>query len=254
MITDTHCHIYKEYYNDIDSLMNELSKNNIGRIINNACDYKSSLEVIELSKKYDSMYFVLGVYPESDINDLKKVEELIKENLNNKKMLGIGEIGLDYHYEELNKEEQIKLFKSQMDLAERYNLPVIIHSRESTKDMINILKDYNVKGIIHCFNGSVETAKEYIKMGYLLGINGVITFKNCKLINVLKEIGYENIVFETDSPYLTPVPYRSETNSPKYLNEIIDFVSKELNVDKNILINNSNKNVDELFFKKYENI
>ena len=251
MITDTHCHIYKEYYNDIDSLMIELSNNNIGRIINNACDYKSSLEVMELSKKYDSMYFVLGVHPESDINDLKKVKELIKENLNNKKMLGIGEIGLDYHYEELNKEEQIKLFRSQMDLAERYNLPVIIHSRESTKDMINILKDYNVKGIIHCFNGSVETAKEYIKMGYLLGINGVVTFKNCKLINVLKEIGYENIVFETDSPYLTPVPYRSETNSPKYLNEIIDFVSKELNVDKNILINNSNQNVDELFFKKY---
>ena len=159
MITDTHCHIYKEYYNDIDSLMIELSNNNIGRIINNACDYKSSLEVMELSKKYDSMYFVLGVHPESDINDLKKVKELIKENLNNKKMLGIGEIGLDYHYEELNKEEQIKLFRSQMDLAERYNLPVIIHSRESTKDMINILKDYNVKGIIHCFNGSVETAK-----------------------------------------------------------------------------------------------
>ena len=134
-----------------------------------------------------------------------------------------------------------------MELAEKLNLPVIIHSREATGDMLSVLKKFNVKGVIHCFNGSVEVAKEYIKLGYKLGINGVITFKNCKLIDVIKNIGVDNIVFETDSPYLAPVPFRGEENNPTHVIDIVDFVSNNTGVSVEDLANISNKNIKYIF-------
>lgn len=247
MLIDTHCHIYKEYYDDIDILMESLSKNKIEKVINNACNLKSSKEVIELSKKYSNMFFTIGLHPSEDLNELEGVLKLIINNLANDKFIGIGEIGLDYYWNRDKSEEQKKVFKKQLELAQKYNLPVIIHSRESTKDMLDILKKYKLKGIIHCFNGSVEVAQEYIKLGYKLGINGVVTFKNCKLIKVLSEIGINNIVFETDSPYLTPVPDRGKKNNPSYISNIVHYISKELDIDFDTLVNVSNKNVRDIF-------
>ena len=247
MLVDTHCHIFKEYYKNIDDIMDKIKTNNINKIINNACNYKSCLEVKELSKKYNGMYIALGLHPEEDLTELDDVINLIKDSVNDNKFIAIGEIGLDYHYNKENKLEQIKVLESQLNLAQELNMPIIIHSRESTMDMLNILKKYTLKGIIHCFNGSVEVAKEYIKMGYKLGINGVITFKNCKLIDVIKEIGINDLVFETDSPYLTPVPNRGKINDPSYVNDIVDYVSNKLNIDKKELERISNKNVVEIF-------
>lgn len=247
MLVDTHCHIYKEYYEDIDSLMDKLSSNGICKVINNGCNFKTSNEVMELSNIYDNMYFTIGLHPEEDLSEIDSIVELIQDNLNNKKFIGIGEIGLDYYWNKENKEEQIKVLETQLKIAQSYNLPVIIHSRESTGDMLSILKKYKLKGIIHCFNGSVEVAREYIKMGYKLGINGVVTFKNCKLIDVIREVGIDNIVFETDSPYLTPVPDRGKKNDPSYVNVIVDFISSELGIDKEVLVYISNKNVSDIF-------
>jgi len=247
MLVDTHCHIYEEYYENIDDLINILKDNKIKIIINNGCDFNSCKEVINLSKKYESMYFTLGLHPSENLDEFKDVIKLIKENLDNKKFLGIGEIGLDYYWNKDNKDKQIIVFEKQLSVAEKYNLPVIIHSREATQDMINILKKYKLRGIIHCFNGSVETAREYIKMGFKLGINGVITFKNCKLIDVIKEVGVNNIVFETDSPYLTPVPDRGKQNNPSYVNIIAEFISKELKISLGDLEKITNKNVTNIF-------
>lgn len=247
MLTDTHCHIYNEYYNNIDDLIKYINDNNINRIMNNGCDLRTSKEVIELSKKYDCMYSLIGLHPEENLEEINDVIALIKENLDNPKMIGIGEIGLDYYYSKDNKLSQIKIFRKQLELAEKYSLPVIVHSREATGDTINILKEYKVKGIIHCFNGSVETAKEYIKLGYKLGINGVVTFKNCKLIETLKVVGVDNIVFETDSPYLTPVPDRGKTNNPSYINTIVDFLVDNLEIKKYKLVEISNRNINEIF-------
>ena len=247
MLVDTHCHIYKEYYEDIDSLLDKLNNSGISKVINNGCNFKTSNEVMELSNIYDNMYFTIGLHPEENLSELDNVVELIMDNLNNKKFIGIGEIGLDYYWNKENKEEQIKVFEIQLNIAQEYNLPVIIHSRESTGDMLSILKKYNLRGIIHCFNGSVEVAREYIKMGYKLGINGVITFKNCKLIDVIRKVGIDNIVFETDSPYLTPVPDRGKKNDPSYVNVIVDFISNELGIDREMLVNISNKNVCDIF-------
>ena len=246
MFTDTHCHIYEEYY-DVDDIMKKINSSNVNRIINNACDFKTSLEVLDLSKRYSNMYCAIGLHPENDLDEIDNVMALIIKNKDNPKMVAIGEIGLDYYYTKENKEEQIEVLCKQLELAEKLNLPVIIHSREATGDMLSILKKYDVKGVIHCFNGSVEVAKEYIKLGYKLGINGVITFKNCKLIEVIKTIGVDNVVFETDSPYLAPVPFRGEENNPTHVIDIVDFVSNNTGVSVEDLANISNKNIMDIF-------
>ena len=246
MFADTHCHIYEEYYN-VDDIMKKINSSNVNRVINNACDFKTSLEVLDLSKKYSNMYCAIGLHPENNLDEIDSVMNLVVKNKDNPKMVAIGEIGLDYYYTKENKKEQIEILCKQLELAEELNLPVIIHSREATGDMLSILKKFNVKGVIHCFNGSVEVAKEYIKLGYKLGINGVITFKNCKLIDVIKTIDVDNIVFETDSPYLAPVPFRGEENNPTHVIDIVDFVSNNTGVSVEDLANISNKNIKDIF-------
>jgi len=251
MLVDTHCHVFSEYYDNIDKVMEDISNNNISFVINNACNLKTSIEVLELSSKYHGMYCVIGVHPEENYEEVDDVLNLVINNLDNKNLIGIGEIGLDYYYEKDRKEEQKVLFEKQLKFAQQHNLPVIIHSREATKDTIDILKKYKVKGIIHCFNGSLEVAKEYIRLGFKIGINGVVTFKNCKLIEVIKELSINDIVFETDSPYMTPVPFRGKINYPYYVNNVIDFVSEKLDISRDELIMASYNNIKEIFDIKF---
>lgn len=247
MFTDTHCHIFNEYYDDIDNVLKKAINVNIDRVINNGCDHKSNIEVLELIKKYPNMYGAIGIHPE--VVDTYKDSELkfIEDNLNNPKVIAIGEIGLDYHYTKDNKEKQIKLFEYQLSLAEKYHMPVIIHSREATEDTINTLKKHKVTGVIHSFSGSLETATIYIKMGFLLGINGVITFKNSKLKDVIKEIDLAHIIFETDSPYLTPEPLRGTKNEPARVENIVDFVCNLKEVSKSQASIITNENIKRIF-------
>ena len=223
MFIDTHCHLSVE-------------------------DYESIIESLELSKKYDDIFVTIGYHPSeakiilnSDISDLEK-------HLIDDKVVGIGEIGLDYHYGKDDIDLQKELFKKQLDLAIKYKLPVVIHSRDATLDTINILKEYpDVIGDIHCFSGSVETARQYINMGYYLGIGGVVTFTNSNLSNVVKEIGIDNIVFETDSPYLTPVPFRGKKNSSKYIPYICKKVAETLGEDEDMVAKKVLDNTYNLF-------
>lgn len=247
MFTDTHCHIFKEYYEDIDKVLKNAKNVNINRVINNGCDHKSNIEVIDLVDKYPNMYGAIGIHPESV--DTYSIEELtfIEDNLNKSKIIAIGEIGLDYHYTKENKEKQIELFEYQLNLAEKCHMPIIIHSREATEDTINILKKHKVTGVIHSFSGSLETAKIYIKMGFLIGINGVITFKNSKLKDVIKEIELKNIILETDSPYLTPEPFRGTKNEPARVNNIAEYVCDLKGVTKESLANITNDNIKRVF-------
>ncbi|MGN1338039.1 MAG: TatD family hydrolase [Candidatus Coprovivens sp.] len=234
MFIDTHCHIYSEYYDNIDDLMNNIKSCGIVKVINNGCDNTTNHEVLELSKKYDSMYAAIGIHPESADNYTQEDLDFVENHINDDKVVAIGEIGLDYYYTKENKEKQIELFEKQLKIAEKYNKPVVIHSREATLDTINTLKKYKVTGVIHSFSGSYETACIYIKMGYLLGINGVITFKNCNLKDIYKNIDIKSIILETDSPYLTPVPYRGKRNDPSHINEIAQFVAelKEISLEE----------------------
>ena len=247
MFTDTHCHLYNEYYNNIDVIINNAQQNSINRFIVSGCSTKDNNEVINIIKRFDNVYGVIGLHPEEALNYCIEDIKILENNLNNSKIIGIGEIGLDYHYENFDKEKQQALFKSQLELADKYKLPVVIHSREATEDTIRILKEYpGVKGVIHSFSGSKETAMIYIKMGYKLGINGVVTFKNSHLKDILKDI-INNIVLETDSPYLTPHPYRGTQNNPSYIKLIANFICDYLNLDLSQLSIITNNNIKEIF-------
>ena len=221
MLTDTHCHLLSNYFN-LEEIINNLSANNIKRIITNGYTPKTNEEVIDLCNKYPNIYGALGLHPDNIDEDSSVVFNQIKNNHQNPKIIAIGEIGLDFYHNKDNKEEQIKLLDEFLSLGEELNLPVIIHNRDATDDLIKLLKKHHNKGIIHCFSGSLETAREYIKMGYKLGIGGVLTFKNSKLRDILKEIPLTSILLETDSPYLTPAPLRGLPNEPMYLKFILD--------------------------------
>ena len=218
MFIDTHCHLYDEYYSDMDRVIQNAVKNNVKRVIVNGCDMKSNKEVLELIKKYDIVYGALGFHP-SELDGISDEElKWLDDNLDNSKIVAVGEIGLDYHYDETDREKQQYFFRKQLEIAKKHNLPVIVHSRDSIQDTYNILKDSSVKGVLHCYSGSLEMAREFIKIGYFLGVGGIITFKNAKnIINVINNIGLEYILLETDSPYLAPEPYRGRTNEPAYI-------------------------------------
>ena len=246
MFCDTHCHLYKEYYDDIDGVLEEAKNNDVVRYISDGCDMVTNKEMMELSK-YDNIYVTLGIHPEN-VEDYKEEDiNYIEHNLSNKKVVAIGEIGLDYYWTKDNKEKQKELFEQQLKLAEKYNIPVVVHSREATQDTIDILKKYKVRGVIHSFTGSLEVAKIYVKMGYVLGVNGVVTFKNSNVKEVIKEIGLENLILETDSPYLTPHPHRGEQNTPKYIKDIAIFVSELYGISLEELARITNDNIKRIF-------
>ena len=248
MFTDTHCHVYDEYYEEgINSIYEKMKEANITRVINNGCDGKSNKEVIELLGKYDWMYGTLGIHPESADTYTEEDLKYVEEHINDPKVVAIGEIGLDYYWTKDNKDKQKELFEYQLKLAEKVNKPVVIHSREATQDTIDILGKYNVTGVIHSFSGSYETACIYIKKGFLLGINGVITFKNCNLKDVVEKLDLGNIVLETDSPYLTPVPYRGKRNDPSHIWEIAEYVAKLKGVSLEELSKETNGNIARIF-------
>ena len=242
---DTHAHIYNEYYDDIDLLIDELKDNNMLYVINASTNNKNAIEIIEQSKKYDNFILpAIGIHPEEIENyDLKEIEEII----NNNKVYAIGEIGLDYYWNKDNKELQKELFIKQIELAKKYNLPVIVHSRDSIQDCFNILKEHKVKGVIHCFSGSIEMAKEFIKLGYKLGIGGVLTFKNSNLYKVIENIDLENILLETDSPYLSPEPLRGKKNIPSNVYYVAKRIAEIKNIDIKEVIEITTKNARSLF-------
>lgn len=232
MYIDTHCHLSVEDYDDIDLILKENKEALVNTIIISGCTKDSISEALELSKKYREVFVTIGFHPsEADIITDKDLEKLEQELIGNQKIVGVGEIGLDYHYGKENIDMQKSLFRKQLKIAEKLKLPVVIHSRDATLDTINILKEFPyVFGDIHCFSGSVETAREYISMGYKLGIGGVVTFKNSNLYKVVEDIGLAGILLETDSPYLTPHPYRGLQNSSKYIPIIAKKVAEILNI------------------------
>lgn len=246
MFTDTHCHITKEYYDNIDEIISNAHRAGITKMIVNGIDYQSNDEVLKLAEKHEGVYAAIGFHPENiadfDLEHLKQIEKNIKS------IVAIGEIGLDYHYEPCDREAQKKMLRSQLELAQKYEKPVIIHSRDATADTIAVLKEYpTVTGVIHCFSGSLETAQTYIALGYKLGFGGVLTFKNSHLKEVLKKIPQNCILLETDSPYLSPEPKRRAHNEPANVIYIAEFAARELQIDLEELSRITEANVKAVF-------
>ena len=222
MLVDTHCHLFKEYYDDIDSVIKNAIDNGVKMVVVNGYNMNSNREVLKMVEKYNIVYGALGIQPE-EVKDYHDDDlRFIEEHINDNKIVAVGEIGLDYHYN-VDKKLQKTVFKKQLEIAKKYNKPVIVHSRDAIQDTYDILKMFRIKGIMHCYSGSVDMAREFVKIGFLFGIGGICTFKNArKLIDVIKEIDLEYIVLETDSPYLAPVPYRGKRNEPAYLKVIVE--------------------------------
>lgn len=247
MIIDTHCHIYNSEIENAEEIIKECAKNNIYMILN-GIDPKSNKEVLELASKYDNVYAALG-YDHSVVNNITDEDiKLLDEQLNNDKVVAVGEIGLDYYWVKDNKEVQKELFEKMLNLAEKHNLPVIVHAREAIQDTYDILKKHNVIGSMHCYQGSKEMAKEFIRLGFYIGIDGPITFKNNKKQKeVIKDIDINHILVETDSPYLSPEPVRGEKNTPINLIYIIRKIGEELNISEEEMIKITTNNARRLY-------
>lgn len=242
---DSHAHITSEFYSNIDEVVKNIKEDGIINVINCGDGYNSSKEVVLLHKKYDILKPTVGIHPEnlSDGDKLNELEELVKNN----KIYAIGEIGLDYHYNSQNKVDQQKLFINQLDLASKYDLPVIIHTRDSIQDCYDIIKDRNNRGVIHCYSGSIEMAQLFIKKGYKLGVGGVLTFKNSNLYKVIEKIDLENILLETDSPFLSPEPYRGKTNIPSNVYYVACKIAEIKKINVQEVIDVTSMNASKLF-------
>lgn len=248
MFTDSHAHITKEFYDDIESVIKNAKDNNVNRIIIDADSISSCYEVLEISSKYDNVYCCLGVHPENVDEDLSELDRIVEANKDNPKFIAIGEIGLDYYWTKETKEKQHEMLRHQMQLAKKYNRPVIIHSREATKDTIDILREYpEVIGDIHCFSGSLETAEIYLKLGYYIGVGGVLTFKNANIKDVIVKLPLDRLLLETDSPFLAPTPKRGETNEPANIPLIANFLANLKGISIEEVSKQTENNINKLF-------
>lgn len=244
MLIDTHCHLVNEDY-DIDRVIKNAVDNGVKYLIVGGSEREDNRLNMDLLNRYENVYASVGFHPSMALevteDDYLLLEKYVKED----KVVAVGEIGLDYHYGKDDMEEQKKMFMRQLELAKKYDLSVVIHTRDAFLDTYNILKEYELDGVIHCFSGSLEVAKQYIDLGYFLGIGGVITFKNSKLKDVIKEIGLGKVVFETDSPYLSPI--RGDKNEPKNVKLVCECVSNLLNMTYDDVSLITSKNANDLF-------
>lgn len=239
MLIDSHCHVLSSEYDNVDEIIKDSINSGVEKIIVNGYDLKTSKEAVELANKYDHVYAAVGIGPSNvtDVND--ETYDIISKLAKESKVVAIGEVGLDYYWTTENKEMQLKVFKTMLKIAKTNNLPVIVHCRKSFLDTYNLLKESDLTGIIHCYSGSVDMAKRFIKLGFLLGIGGVITFKNAKsLKDVVKAIDINNFSLETDSPCLSPEPYRGKPNTPKNVKLVATEIAniKQVNLDEVIRV------------------
>lgn len=248
-IFDSHAHYDDEQFDiDRDELLGSFKEKGISGIVCCGVNIETSEFAVELSHKYDFVYSAVGFHPldndEYNDGDLERIKELAKDE----KCVAIGEIGLDYHYEKDSRENQLVLLEKQIQLANELDLPVIFHDRESHEDTLNILKKYKPKGVLHCFSGSVEMAKEIIKLGMYIGLGGAVTFKNAvKPCEVAKFIPSDRLLIETDAPYMTPVPFRGKRCDSLHIPYIAEKLAELREVSAQEILDLTEKNARTLF-------
>lgn len=250
-IVDSHSHIDDEKFDiDREEVVSLFDENKIDFIVDPASDVKSSEKIVEIVKKFSRVYGAVGIHPHEveDVtdDDLKKIYNLSFSN----KIVAIGEIGLDYYYDNSPREKQKEIFRKQLEIAKKRNLPVIIHTREAMQDTFDILSEFkgDITGVMHCYTGSFEMAEKFINLGFYISISGVVTFKNATNVREMaKKIKLDNLLIETDSPYLTPEPNRGKRNESKFVWLVAQKLSELKNIEINNLIYNTNSNARNLF-------
>lgn len=248
-IFDTHAHYDDEQFkDDIDTVLAGLPSAGICRIVNCATDIKSCQKCKAMSSEYDYVYFAAGVHPHEAEDVAEDFIEELKKFCEDKKCVAIGEIGLDFHYDFSPRDKQREVFEKQLILAANLDLPVIIHDREAHEDTWNLLKKYRPKGIVHCFSGSVEMARDIVSIGMHIGLGGAVTFKNAKKpVEVAKYVPVEALVLETDCPYMSPVPFRGKRNDSSLIPYTAQFIAEIKNMPVQELIDATTENADKLF-------
>ncbi len=256
---DTHCHLNmitdkngKIDFIKIEQILKNMYDNRVEIAITIGSNLDDSKIGIQIASKYKNIYCAVGVHPEGvDEFNLDKLESLVKQNINSGKLVAIGEIGLDYYWRKDNKLEQIKIFKQQIELAKKYNLPIIVHCREAFGDCLEILKQYSPflnGGVIHCYSGSIEWAKEVINLGFLISFTGVVTYSNAKNVQeVAKWVDNDKFMVETDSPFLSPAPFRGKENCPSNVVYVAKFIAELKNISYNNIDKITTKNAKKLF-------
>ncbi len=252
MLFDVHAHYDDERFDeDRDILLSSMKENNVGHIINIGCDIESSVESIRLAEKYPFIYAAVGFHPseaEGVTNDM--LDEIVRL-AKHEKVVAIGEIGLDYYYGKDTEDVQRKIFREQIEIAKQVNLPFQVHNRDSTRDCLEILSSSDISsrgGMMHCFSESRETAKKILDLGMKISIGGVLTFKNnVKTVEVVKYVPIEDIMIETDCPYLAPVPFRGKRNSSIYMQKTAEKIAELKNMDVEEVIAITEKNAKDFY-------
>ena len=251
-LIDTHCHLYlPEFAEDIDATIQRAINNGVEKFYLPAVDSETLTAMFSLEKKFPGKCISMaGLHPcsvkENFINELKIIEDLLQQ----RKFVAIGEIGLDFYWDKSFEQQQYESFNKQIEWALQYDLPIVIHSRESMQQSINVVKSHQrgkLRGIFHCFSGTLESAKQIIDLGFYLGIGGVITYKKSGLTELLKDINVENIVLETDAPYLTPVPFRGKRNESSYLIHIAQKIAEIKNITPEEVAEITTANAQKIF-------
>lgn len=252
MIFETHAHYNDEAFEeDREQIFAQFPERKIGRAVNIASDLESIDACLQLAQKYPFMYCALGIHPSDCAPLTDEILAQISEKLKNPRVVAVGEIGLDYYWDTPDRSIQKHWFEQQLEMAREADLPVVIHSREAAQDTMQIMRAHRVQevgGVVHCYSYSLDLAREYVKMGFFIGIGGVVTFKNArKLKEVAAGIPLENIVLETDCPYLAPVPYRGKKNSSLYLPYVAEAIAQLRGIDTEEVIARTWENAERLY-------
>lgn len=247
-LIDTHAHL--DMYEDWDVIIKNAKENGIKKIIIPAVETEYFQKILDIANSYEDVYCMMGIFPTEAKNWHDGILDDIKEFAKNKKVVSIGEIGLDYYWDKSFIDEQKNIFIKQVKLANELGLPIEIHDREAHKDVFDILVEYNKTSdvVFHCFSGSVEFARECLKQGWYIALGGVVTFKNAvKTKEVAKDVPLDRLMLETDSPYLTPVPFRGKENQPAYVRYVADEIAKLKGIDVKEVIEATTKNAEMVF-------
>ena len=248
-IFDSHAHYTDKAFNDDrKELLDSLKESGICGVINCGVDLESSEKSVALSERYDYIYCACGVHPEEVDGLPENYIDILRNMAKNEKCVAIGEIGLDYYWRQDNKELQKKVFEEQILLAKEMDLPIIVHDREAHEDTLAILKKHKPKGVLHCFSGSVETAKEILKLGMYIGLGGAVTFKNAKKpVEVAEMLPLDRLLLETDCPYMAPVPMRGKRNYSAYIEYVAEKIGEIKGIDPQTVTNQTTENTKNLF-------
>lgn len=248
-IFDSHAHYDdKRFSEDLDNVLEEIRENGVCGVINIGCDIETSLASIKLAQNRENFYATVGFHPHEAINAKEGYLDKLRELALEKRVVAIGEIGLDYHYDLSPRDVQRRVFEEQLQLAESLSLPVVIHSREATADTMELVRQYRPRGVVHCFTGSVQTAQECVRLGLYIGFTGVVTFKNArKTLEVVATTPLDRILLETDCPYMSPEPFRGKRCQSDMIAYTAKAIAKVKDISIKEIVDTARENTQKLF-------